>query len=309
MNTSKSNQSNKKSLLYIIILNYENYYDTIKCINSLNKIKYDNLKLLIVDNKSTNESVSVLRSTFQNTEFIINDHNHGYATGNNKGIEFAIKMGADYICLLNNDTVALNDFVTPLMNIIKNDEEIAFIGPRIVDSDDFSKTQSLGGTVDFYRGYTPQFKDLSAVKEELTPVDFISGACLLFRSSLIHEIGFIPDNYFLYFEEVEWALRAKKKGFKVICHTSAIIAHEKQHTERKKTYVNEYYHQRNRVIFVKRNAPIIKFLFFVVYIFLHDTYRVLFKKTPLRIYLIHIHGFLNYTSRKIPPKNIKEPAK
>ena len=119
-----------KPLVYIIVLNYNNYLDTISCIESLNRVKYDNHKVVIVDNDSKNDSYKILKNYFKDIKIIKNECNSGYAGGNNLGIKYAINKSADILCILNNDTEIIEDFLTPLVERLVNNSYIGFIGPK-----------------------------------------------------------------------------------------------------------------------------------------------------------------------------------
>ena len=126
-----------------IILNYNNYTDTINCIHSLQStIRRDMYDIIVVDNNSSNDSVSQLRKCLNDVEIIPNKVNRGYANGNNIGIKIAESRGYIYICILNNDTVIDIDFLTPCVDFLKNDSSIAFISPALVEYKDDDLVQS-----------------------------------------------------------------------------------------------------------------------------------------------------------------------
>ena len=116
-----------KDLVYIIILNYNNWPDTLKCLQSIKKIDYPNYKIILVDNNSAQKA-----EIFDPDIYIIyNSKNLGFAGGNNIGIKYALENKADYILLLNNDTIVSKDFLTKLVTEANRDLRIGILGPKI----------------------------------------------------------------------------------------------------------------------------------------------------------------------------------
>ena len=171
-----------------IILNYNNYTDTINCIHSLQStIRRDMYDIIVVDNNSSNDSVSQLRKCLNDVEIIPNKVNRGYANGNNIGIKIAESRGYIYICILNNDTVIDIDFLTPCVDFLKNDSSIAFISPALVEYKDDDLVQSTGGDICIEKGYV-NLKNNKVSRRKLPPIvesDYIGGASMLFRTEVL----------------------------------------------------------------------------------------------------------------------------
>ena len=150
---------------FIIILNYNGYKDTISCVHSLLSF-YGNDKdcnILVVDNASIDQSSQVIMDEFgDKIIFLQSDRNGGYAYGNNIGIRYALQHGAEYLCLLNNDTEFGCDAITPCIEYLRNHPEVAFAGPAIVDyySHDI---QNTGGSISIYTGKTNVTRQLKVL--------------------------------------------------------------------------------------------------------------------------------------------------
>lgn len=261
---------NLQPRVVIIVLNYNGYEDTLECIQSVNKINYYNYKIIIVDNGSTDFSVDKLLSLkSENTEVILNSDNLGYAAGNNIGIKAAIAEGADYICVLNNDVVVHEDFLSTLVSYMEQNPTVGVCSPVICDYENREKVQSSGCKINYWTGETPFYNNKSMVSEvegKIIPCDYVGGACMLFRTQIIEEVGEIPEIYFLFYEETEWCSRIKKKGFEVVCNCSARIFHKGSASIGKIHGLKEHYMCRNRVLFVRRNSNKIQRSFFRIYI-------------------------------------------
>ena len=130
-NIPPNNFSDKYSKVTIILLNWNGKEDTIECLESLKHITYPNYEILLVDNGSTDGSVECFRERYPGMEIIENGENLGFAEGNNVGIRRAMDEGADYVLLLNNDTVVDPEFLGELVKVGESDPKIGIVGPKI----------------------------------------------------------------------------------------------------------------------------------------------------------------------------------
>ncbi|ADK13612.1 glycosyltransferase family 2 protein [Clostridium ljungdahlii] len=283
-------------LVYIIILNYNGYKDTIECVNSLKKINYKNYKIVIVDNNSTDESEKILKEKFNQCIIIQTGKNLGYAGGNNVGIRYAVKNNSDYICILNNDVIVEKCFLEELVKYLYSNHNTAMVGPMICEYSNKRVIQSTGAIVNLYKGSVPSLnsgKMEDVVNQKVIKCDYIGGACILVRKEILDEIGLIPENYFLFFEETEWCLKAKKMGYDIVCYCNAKVNHKGSASINKVSGLSEYFMHRNRVVFEKRNANLIQLICFYVYLFLQTIYKIVLKKQSLNILKYYIDGLLN----------------
>lgn len=246
--------------IYTIILNYNNFKDTYECVDSLSHLEKANMfnhKIIIVDNASTDGSGAKLKHIFGDTViYLQNDVNSGYAAGNNLGIKYALEKNADYICVLNNDTLVENDFYFECINYLNENEDVGFVSP-VIENFNNNLVQSTGGDIVFRKGLVT-VKNNGAVREKLSPIiesDYIGGACMVFKAELIKKIGFIPENYFLFFEETEWCWKAKTRGMRNLCLSSVYIKHKGSASIDTVTGLHAYLMERNRVVFLRRNSP------------------------------------------------------
>lgn len=291
--------------VYVIILNYNGYDDTIECVKSVEDSDYPNKKIIVVDNASKDESYDVLsKSLNKNVVLLKSDVNIGYAGGNNIGIKYALEDGADYICVLNNDTIVKSDMLTKCVEELKKDETIAFIGPAIMEFNE-DVVQSTGGDVNIKIGEVTlnnHGTHLNELSDKLE-CDYIGGACMVFKASIIKNLGMIPENYFLFFEETEWCYRAKRRGLKNVCITTTSLRHKGSASIDVIQGLHGYLMERNRVVFVKRNIGNVgMFLLYLVYQFMLDVYRAIFKDKAYWKYInYHFDGILGKVDYKSFP--------
>ncbi len=217
--------------VFIIVLHYKNRKDTNRCLKSLEELDYDNFETIVVDN---------------------DNRNRGFAGGNNVGIKQALKKGAEYILLLNNDTVVKSDFLKKLMNVAKSNPEFGILGPAIYEYNS-ENVHFAGGKINWL--YTKGIHQSSISNQQPAEVDYITGACLLIRREVIEKIGLMPEDYFLYLEDVDWCLSARKAGYKCILVPNSKIWHKVSSTTRAGSFSYIYYHFRNGLLLAKRHAP------------------------------------------------------
>lgn len=257
----------------VIILNYNNYEDTVSCVSCF-KGHEDQFELYVVDNHSTDDSGMKLQEDFRDTKhirFIQSEVNGGYAAGNNIGIRAAIKDGLSYVCILNNDTFLNCKDLILLREFLSADSSYGVVGPVLFDYADRDIIQSAGVDIDLWRGrYLSQLVggDESELPKEPYEVDGIVGACMMFKASLVKSIGYLPEQYFMLHEETEWCLRAKRAGFKNMCCPTARVYHRQGASLGRVDALPTYLHSRNIGLFEKRNATAFQLLVFVPFFIL-----------------------------------------
>lgn len=261
-----------RPLVYIIVLNYNGCRDTLECLESLGRVSYGNFRVVVVDNCSTDGSEAEIRARYHGHMFIQTGKNLGYAEGNNAGIRLALEGRTDYVCLLNNDTTVTPDFLGPLVDLLEQDQTAGIAGPMVCDYYDRDVIQATGSRADLYLG---KFYQLNQGKKKdevrgVLEVDYVAGACLLIRSELVEKIGLVPEEYFLFFEETEWCLKARRAGQKVVCVCESLIHHKGSKSTEKVGGIQEYYMTRNQIIFEQRNAGRLQWTVFL----LHRNYRM-----------------------------------
>ena len=256
----------------IILLNWNGKNDTIECLESIKQITYPNFEILLVDNGSTDGSVKYFSEQYPDIEIIDNKNNMGYAEGNNVGIRKAMKNGADYVLLLNNDTVVDPVFLDEMVNVAQSNPNIGFAGPKVYYYNYNQKKDVInfaGGKLDMWKGKTYHIglnKVDNGQYDEIKEVDYVEGSCLLLRKEVINKIGLFDPSYFAYWEENDLCMRGHKAGYISIFVPKAKIWHKiaASNTNNKKIY----YLTRNQFWFIKRYAAWYKYLIFLLCFFI-----------------------------------------
>jgi GT2 family glycosyltransferase len=258
------------SKVSIIILNWNRLKDTIECLESVRKMDYPNYEVILVDNGSTDDSPEKLKGLFPEVILIQNKENLGFTGGNNIGMKRALKNGADYVWLLNNDTVVEPDTLNKLVDAGESNPKIGLLSPVIYHHSDPSKIQFCGSYFDFNSFSVTRFKDLLEYESNKTKDISLWGTALLIKSEVIKKIGLLNERYFAYWEDVDYSFRSLKAGYVNNVVSDASISHKLdiiKGTKIRKSLYWFYYMTRNEFWFFRDNIHFSKRLaFFKKYI-------------------------------------------
>jgi GT2 family glycosyltransferase len=245
-------------LVCILILNWNGWNDTIECVESCRKLSYPDFRIIIVDNGSVDGSETILRERFPDIELIQTGANIGFAGGNNVGIRYALEKGADYVWLLNNDTIVDAEALSALVQVAEGDKTVGMIGSKIVYHDDPNIIWYAGAVLDPQRPYRPYHRGLNEYDrgqyDEACETGYITGCSLLARKEMVEAVGFLDDDLFLYFEDVDWSARASAGGWKIVYCPGSMVYHKVSlSVGGAASPALLYYTARNRLYFVRRN--------------------------------------------------------
>jgi GT2 family glycosyltransferase len=229
---------------------------------SIFNCSYQNFKIIVVDNYSKDKSVSKLKKDFTKIHFIQNNSNLGFTGANNKGIEYAKSEGYEYIMLLNNDTEVDENFIEPLLNRLNFEKEIGAVQPLILNFHNQKTVWNFGGRFNKFFGIPITLNkniELNSLQNE-SLTEWISGCCFLFRSSLVDLIGYLDDEYFVYYEDSDYSLKIKNAGYKLGIESKSIIYHHEGESWKKEKSrggsISPFVHFlviRNHIFFIKKN--------------------------------------------------------
>ncbi len=244
------------SKVYIVILNWNGYDDTSECLESLKKIEYSNYRVIVVDNGSPNNDAQRLKNRYSDyIDLIESQENLGFSGGNNLGIRKALDNNADYIVLLNNDTIVEENFLSLLVSSARTSEKIGITTPKINYYSQKSKIWSAGGEISKIRGSGFSKGEKRNEKEFYKNrfITFASGCCLLIKKEVIEKVGLLDEKYFLYLEDADYCLRVVKKNYKILFVAESKIYHKVNSTTTyENSYLPIYYNTRNRLYFSKK---------------------------------------------------------
>lgn len=262
--------------VYIILINYNGYKDTIECVKSLWKIDYLNYKIIIVDNNSTDESIMILKKNINNCIILESKENLGFAGGNNIGIKYALEHNADYVMLLNNDTLVSKNFLNNMIKSFYEDKRIGIVGPKIMYYFDKSRIWYGGGRINWFKFIGQHFgigeidKDKYNEKKE---VSFMTGCCMLIKKEVFKNVGLLKEDYFMYFEDVDFCARVLGENFKIFYNPKSVIYHKVAFSSGgEESAFTIKWCTRNRIIFMNiYKSKVNKIIFFISKMFFYST--------------------------------------
>jgi GT2 family glycosyltransferase len=248
--------------VFIVILNYNGKEVIKKCLASVFKIDYPNFEVVIIDNNSVDGSFEIARSTFSKASFIKNEENLGFSAGNNVGIRFAIERMAQYILILNNDTEVEKDFLKKLVEEGEKNKPSGILSPVIFNGDT-KEVWFSGGKINWLQMKSRHETDIK--KEENYETEYITGCAMLIKAEVFKKNGLFDENFFLYWEDADFSVRANRSGFKNIVVSSSWIYHteESQKNNKNKTYWLVF----SGLLFFKKNTPALLRWWIFIYIF------------------------------------------
>ncbi len=251
-------------LIYVLVLNWNGWSDTLACLESLRHLRYPSARIVVIDNGSTDDSLARLSEAVASEaslacEILALSSNVGFAGGMNRGIAHALAAGAEYVFLLNNDTLVAPDVFERLLAAAQAFPDAGLIGCELrYEGSETAPGYALIG-FDWWRGYTRTW-DVPPGGQEPVAVDVVSGCAVLVWRALIDRIGVMDDRYFLYFEDVDWAVRARRAGYTCLVVRGAVVWHRTARStrgdQRAPRWTAYYYHTRNNMLLMRKLAPL-----------------------------------------------------
>ena len=212
----------------LFVLNWNGRDLTLDCLSSLEKITYPNVKVYVIDNGSSDNSVTAIRNQFPDYEIIELPENYGFARGNNAGFEL-VKQKADYTIFLNNDTIVDPNFVEPLINAMESNSTVKQATPKIFYADNLDYIWFGGGKVSLWAGWIRHLgirqKDSMQFSFNRN-VDYATGCCVCMRTVDFESIGMFDESFLMYGEDVDLSLRFRKQGGQILFVPESKIWHK-----------------------------------------------------------------------------------
>ena len=258
----------------IVTVNFNTAKDTIDLIKSIQNIKREDflVETIVVDNGSKDKLV-LPKDVSKEVSLIRSEINYGFSGGYNIGIKEALKRNADYVLVVNNDTIIDPLMIKNLLKVLDSDERIGVVTPKIYfakghefHKDRYSK-EELGKVFWYAGGYTDWANVTSIHRgvdevdkgqyDKIEKTDFASGCCMFFKKEVFEKVGMFDDKFFLYFEDADLNERIKKKGFDIYFVPTAILVHVNAASSGGAgNPLQDYYITRNRMLFGLRYAPL-----------------------------------------------------
>jgi GT2 family glycosyltransferase len=239
----------------VIVLNWNLLDDTCRCVSSLRQSDYPNLTLVVVDNGSDPNLYSELRSRLSDdVKLLRSEMNLGFAEGNNLGLRYALEQSADYVLVINNDTVVAPDMVRRLVAVAEAQPDAGLLGPVIYylqapEQVWFAGYRFSHGIYILRRGL-----HLTSPIQPTQDVDFVSGCGMLIRRSVLEQVGMFSNEYFMYYEDVDLCFRVKAAGMRIVCVTDAHMWHAVSTSSGgPDSPIKQYYQVKSSLIFYRKH--------------------------------------------------------
>ena len=254
----------------VVVLNYNGLANTLECLRSLKgqKLSKGKINIVVVDNASVDGSAQALGKV-EGIHLIINSSNLGYSGGNNIGIKYSVQNGADLIFILNNDTIVDDKCLEVLSEAAKSSD---IISPKIYFAKNYEfhkgryQEKEIGKVI-WYAGGKIDWDNIIGIHigvdevdrnqfNKRQKIDLATGAAMLVKRKVFERIGFFDEKYFLYLEDMDFCVRAKKANFNIAFEPKAIVWHKNAASAGSGSKFQDYYFTRNRLLFATKYARV-----------------------------------------------------
>ena len=279
----------------LVLINYNGLDDTKECLKSINKFysHIEKLQIILVDNNShITLKDSYLDNLDLNIVHIKNHMNKGFTGGNNIGIKKAIEDGCEYIALINNDTVFVDDSLLKVVNCLKDSSNFGIIGMINYYYSKPKKVWQAGFRSNLFLGYSKKIKTNNNFMT-IVPVDYVPGSSMVIRKSVFEENGFFDERYFAYFEEYDFCIRAKKKKMNIGFLNGTKILHKVGKSST--SSIKLYFRTRNKLLlYHKHGSALGFFIAFTLHLIISIKRIVFSKKDKGKLIKAFLFGFKDY---------------
>lgn len=242
----------KEPSVYVVVLNWNGWRDTLQCLNALAAVHYANLHIVVVDNGSTNDSVEQIRRTYPQIVVLETGKNLGFAGGNNPGIQYALRQNADFVWLLNNDTEPEPGALEPMVRKAQSDPQIGSVGSVLLDPDRSGALAWGGGRVNRWIGH---IRHANSPRNDRW-LDYITAASMLVPRRTLEEVGLLDERYFLYWEDTEFGFRLRKNGWKLAVASESRVIHKENSSTGENRALRTRYSTESAMRFLSDYSPL-----------------------------------------------------
>ncbi len=235
--SDKSQRAQESKNVVAVVLAWNHLHDTIECLASLVKTEYENFHIILVDNGSSDGTSEKSKAQYPTIEIVRIEENIGIARGYNRGIKAALLRGAQYVIILNNDTIVDPNMVAELVNAISNNPSAAMVMPKILLHDTEESRLWCAGAK--WQNFPPRVKLIGANVSDGPPYDrfhyleYAPSCCLLMTKESLSEVGLFDPAYYFYFDDWDLSERFRKHGYKILFAPNAVMWHKVSVTTQK----------------------------------------------------------------------------
>ena len=242
-------------LVSIITINYNQVRLTCELLESLRKLTYPAVEVIVVDNNSAEDPTDIIKARFPDVKLIVSKENLGFAGGNNLGIQAS---SGEYLLFLNNDTEVDSGLLEPLVELFKTNPKAGAASSKILYFNSGETIQYAGSSrIDPFTGRSKRVGYMEKDNGQYNTVretELAHGAAMMVPRRVINKVGMMPEFFFLYYEEVDWCESIKRAGYKIFFVPHSKVYHKESMSIGKGSTLKTYYMTRNRLLYMRRNT-------------------------------------------------------
>ena len=262
----------KNPKVFVVVLAWNYYNHTKRCLESLRTVEYDNLNVLVVDNNSSDKTSENIKKDFPEFNILTLSKNLKFSGGNNEGVNHLNPEKEDFIIFLNNDTIVSKNFVEKLINPLLEDKKAIISTPKILYSSNINKIWYAGGVVNLWFGIIKHIgiRDFDGPKYSFkTKTDYASGCCFCIKFDDFRKLYFDND-FSMYCEDVDLSLRARKMNRFILYVPDSVILHNVSQTLGEHSFNNNFKKLKGQLKLFWRHASPFQLIFiFIFWLIIH----------------------------------------
>lgn len=274
----------------IIIVNYNAGQVLINCLNSIEShLQVVNYEVIIVDNCSTDGSLSVVEKKFPQIIIHRQEKNTGFGAGSNLGANIA---KGEFLLFLNPDTLVKDNILLPLVELAQKESSIGVVGPNLLNLDgtfQYSTQSTLSVWKEFLIKQNKKYNLHAQTVSIQSEVSFVTGAAFFVRKKTFEAVGGFDENFFMYFEDVDLCLRVKKQGWKIIYTPKVSLIHIKGYSSRNISDAIAIEYRRSQIYYYQKHRSLWEQVFIRIYLVLKFSIVVTTKKEYINVILFALN--------------------
>ncbi|MBE7532906.1 MAG: glycosyltransferase family 2 protein [Chloroflexi bacterium] len=246
------------SSVYIIVLTWNNWEDTVVCLQSLQRLTYPIYQVVVVDNGSTDGTVTHIEHAYPEVHLIQNGRNLGFAAAANVGMRYAMMQRASYVLLLNNDAIAPPTLLDELIGYVTTLPDVGMATPPLSYRDASQTLWFAGSKRHWLTMESVDFGPIGPKRHSQAdvchPVDYIFGTAMLIPTSVLQRVGLFDEKLYLYYEDMDLSLRIQAAGYKLYYIPMTSVQHGVSGSTRSLSSMRHYHKARSSVIFFRKHT-------------------------------------------------------
>lgn len=243
----------------LVICNYNRRDAVVDCIQSVLESRVQNFDIIMVDNASKDGSVKAVLDKFGNNVTILcNKENKGGSGGFNTGIKYVLEQNYPYLCCLDNDVCVDENAIEVLHHYLEENEQVGMAGSKVFYKQMPNIVQQFGLLIDFSHfclKTNGEGKQIEDNRQKVFECDAVAACSVMLPTRIVREIGMLPEDNFLYWDDIEWGYKVRLAGYRVVALEESKVLHEMGAIQHNSNTTAAYYHFRNGLYFFMKYTP------------------------------------------------------